>query len=85
VTYLQAVAVLMPNPAASSANVSPLRRTVLLRKLADQVSLIAPLGPALARADKSPLVDRGIALVSIAEAIVLGAVGHERHQPAGPQ
>ena len=26
VTYLQAVAVLMPNPAASSANVSPLRR-----------------------------------------------------------
>ncbi len=26
VTYLQAVAVLTPNPAASSANVSPLRR-----------------------------------------------------------
>jgi len=46
---------------------------VLLRKLADQAGLTAALGPALARAGKSPLVDRGIALVSMAVAIVLGA------------
>jgi hypothetical protein len=46
---------------------------VLLRKLADQAGLTAALGPTLARAGKSPLVDRGIALVSMAVAIVLGA------------
>jgi hypothetical protein len=46
---------------------------VLLRKLADQAGLTAALGPALARAGKSPLADRGIALVSMAAAIVLGA------------
>ena len=46
---------------------------VLLRKLADRAGLTAALGPALARAGKSPLVDRGIALVSMAVAIVLGA------------
>jgi hypothetical protein len=46
---------------------------VLLRKLADQVGLTAALGSALARAGKFPLVDRGIALVSMAVAIVLGA------------
>jgi hypothetical protein len=46
---------------------------VLLRKLADQAGLTAALGPALARAGKFPLVDRGIALVSMAVAIVLGA------------
>ncbi len=46
---------------------------VLLRKLADQVGLTAALGPALARAGKFPLVDRGSALVSMAVAIVLGA------------
>jgi hypothetical protein len=46
---------------------------VLLRKLADRVGLTAALGPALARAGKSPLVDRGIALVSMAVAIALGA------------
>jgi Transposase DDE domain group 1 len=46
---------------------------VLLRKLADQVGLTAALGPALARAGKLPLVDRGVALVSMAVAIVLGA------------
>ncbi len=46
---------------------------VLLRKLADQVGLTAGLGPALARAGKFPLVDRGVALVSMAEAIALGA------------
>jgi hypothetical protein len=46
---------------------------VLLRKLADQAGLTAALGPALARRGKLPLVDRGVALVSMAVAIVLGA------------
>jgi Transposase DDE domain group 1 len=46
---------------------------VLLRKLADRVGLTAALGSALARAGKFPLVDRGVALVSMAVAIVLGA------------
>ena len=46
---------------------------VLLRKLADQAGLTAGLGPALARRGKLPLVDRGVALVSMAVAIVLGA------------
>ena len=47
---------------------------VLLRKLADQVRLTAALGSALARAWKFPLVDRGMALVSMAVTIVLGAI-----------
>jgi Transposase DDE domain group 1 len=46
---------------------------VLLRKLADQCGLTALLGPALARAGKSPLLDRGVTLVSMAVAIALGA------------
>ncbi len=46
---------------------------VLLRKLADQVGLTAGLGPALARAGKFPLVDRGVALVSMAVTIAPGA------------
>ncbi|MGH3407334.1 MAG: IS1380 family transposase [Streptosporangiaceae bacterium] len=46
---------------------------VLVRKLADQSGLTAALGRALARAGKFPLIDRGVALVSIAVAIVLGA------------
>src|SRR5713101_5577436 len=46
---------------------------VLLRKLADQAGLTAGLGSALARAGKFPLIDRGVALVSMAVAIVLGA------------
>lgn len=46
---------------------------VLLRKLADRAGLTAALGPALARPGKLPLVDRGVALVSMAVAIVLGA------------
>jgi hypothetical protein len=46
---------------------------VLLRKLADRVGLTAALGPALARSRRFPLVDRGIALVSMAVAIALGA------------
>ena len=46
---------------------------VLLRKLADQAGLTAALGSALTRPGKCPLVDRGIALVSMAVAIVLGA------------
>ena len=46
---------------------------MLLCKLADQVGLTAALGSALARAGKFPLVDRGMALVSMAVTIVLGA------------
>jgi hypothetical protein len=46
---------------------------VLLRKLADQCGLTALLGPALARTGKSPLLDRGVALVSMAVTIALGA------------
>jgi len=46
---------------------------VLLRKLADQAGLTAALGSALARRGKFSLVDRGVALVSMAVAIVLGA------------
>ena len=46
---------------------------ILPRKLADQSGLTAASGPALARAGKSPLVDRGMALVSMAIAIALGA------------
>jgi hypothetical protein len=46
---------------------------VLLRKLADQAGLTAALGSALARKGKFPLVDRGVALVSMAVAIALGA------------
>jgi hypothetical protein len=46
---------------------------VLLRKLADQCGLTAALGAALAKAGKFPLFDRGVALVSMAAAIVLGA------------
>jgi Transposase DDE domain group 1 len=46
---------------------------LLLRKLADQCGLTAALGGALTRAGKVPLFDRGVALVSTAVAIVLGA------------
>ena len=46
---------------------------VLLRKLADQCGLTAALGAALSRAGKFPLIDRGMTLVSVAAAIVLGA------------
>ena len=46
---------------------------VLLRKLADQAGLTAALGSALARKGKVPLADRGVALVSMAVAIVPGA------------
>lgn len=46
---------------------------VLLRKLADQCGLTAALGAALQKTGKFPLLDRGIALVSMAVAIVLGA------------
>jgi hypothetical protein len=48
---------------------------VLLRKLADQCGLTSALGGALARAGKFPLAGRGVALVSMAVAIVLGATG----------
>jgi hypothetical protein len=46
---------------------------ILLRKLAGQCGLTGALGPALARAGKSPLADRGMTLVSMAIAIALGA------------
>src|SRR6266480_6220227 len=46
---------------------------VLLRKLADQCGLTSALGGALDRAGKFPLIDRGVALVSMAVAIALGA------------
>jgi hypothetical protein len=46
---------------------------VLLRKLTDQCGLTAALGAALAKTGKFPLLDRGVALVSMAIAIVLGA------------
>ena len=45
---------------------------VLLHKLADQAGLTGALGSALARAGKFPLVDRGLALVSLSVAITLG-------------
>ncbi len=44
-----------------------------MRKLAGQAGLTAALGSALTRAGKFPLIDRGIALVSMAAAIALGA------------
>jgi hypothetical protein len=46
---------------------------ILLRKAADQAGLTAGLSAALQRAGKSPLFDRGVALVSMAIAIALGA------------
>jgi hypothetical protein len=46
---------------------------VLLRKLADQCGLTSALGAALGRKEKFPLIDRGIALVSMAVAIALEA------------
>src|SRR5690349_10421544 len=46
---------------------------VLLRKAADQAGLTAALGAALRKAGTSPVLDRGIVLVSMAAAIALGA------------
>ena len=46
---------------------------ILLRKAADQAGLTAGLSVALGRAGKSPLFDRGAALVSMAVAVALGA------------
>lgn len=45
---------------------------VLLRKLADQCGLTSAPGAALGRKGKFPLIDRGVALVSMAVAITLG-------------
>ena len=50
---------------------------VLLRKLADQAGLTAALGAALARRGKFPLVDRGVALVSVC--------WHQRGVDRGPR
>src|SRR6266851_636542 len=47
--------------------------TVLLRKAADQAGLTTALSAALRKAGTSPLLDRGIVLVSLAAAIALGA------------
>jgi Transposase DDE domain group 1 len=46
---------------------------VLLRKAADQAGLTAALSAALRKTGTSPLLDRGIVLVSMAAAIALGA------------
>jgi len=46
---------------------------VLLRKAADQAGLTAQLSAAVLRAGMSPLLDRGVVLVSMAVAIALGA------------
>jgi hypothetical protein len=46
---------------------------ILLRKTADQAGLTAALSAALRKAGPSPLLDRGIVLVSMAAAIALGA------------
>ncbi len=58
---------------ADADGLAGLAGAVLLRKLADRVGLTAALGSALARAGKFPLVDRGVALMSMAVAVVLGA------------
>ena len=46
---------------------------VLLRKAADQAGLTAGLSAAVRRKGASPLLDRGVVLVSLAAAIALGA------------
>ena len=46
---------------------------VLLRKAADQAGLTGQLSWALRKAGTSPVLDRGIVLVSMAAAIALGA------------
>ena len=46
---------------------------ILLRKAADQAGLTAGLSAALRERSTSPLLDRGIVLVSMAAAIALGA------------
>jgi len=46
---------------------------VLLRKAADQAGLTAVLSAAVRKAGTSPVLDRGIVLVSLAAAIALGA------------
>ena len=46
---------------------------ILLRKAADQAGLTAALSTALRKKGTSPLLDRGIVLVSMAAAIALGA------------
>src|SRR5487761_1023293 len=46
---------------------------ILLRKAADQAGLTAGLSAALRKNGTSPLLDRGIVLVSMAAAIALGA------------
>jgi hypothetical protein len=46
---------------------------ILLRKAADQTGLTGQLSAALRRKSTSPLLDRGIVLVSMAAAIALGA------------
>ncbi|HUY47141.1 MAG TPA: hypothetical protein VMV92_15635 [Streptosporangiaceae bacterium] len=56
---------------------------ILLRKAADQAGLTAGLSAALRRAGKSPLLDRGAALVSMAAAIALRGDEHERYRGAG--
>ena len=47
--------------------------SILLRKAADQAGLSAALSAALRKKSTSPLLDRGIVLVSVAVSIALGA------------
>ena len=46
---------------------------VLLRKASDQAGLTSALGAALRKAGRSPLLDRGVVLISMAAAVALGA------------
>jgi len=46
---------------------------VLLREAADQARLTVALGAALRKAGASPVLDRGVVLVSMAAAVALGA------------
>ena len=56
---------------------------ILLRKAADQSGLTGLLSGALTGKRTSPLVDRGIALVSMAAAIALIAIWVSRPRPLG--
>jgi hypothetical protein len=59
--------------AADAGGLTGRAGAVLLRKLAGRCGLTSALGAALGRKGKFPLVDRGMALVSMAVAITLGA------------
>ena len=58
---------------ADDAGLAGQAGAVLLRKAADQAGLTAQLSVALRKTGASPLLDRGVVLVSMAAAIALGA------------